>query len=148
MDKCYNCRYQEKWGCQGGCITFSILKNCKNDHIEQQTDVEKISNSQQIPISLAQTVTINRYDIPYKTYVLKNTVTNTEIEINESLRNFIERFDGQKTIREALDMFPLMENLSNQPNPIDTFERTVMRENINNLMIGLLKQGFFTSRTS
>jgi len=93
-------------------------------------------------------VTINRYDIPYKTYVLKNTVTNTEIEINESLRNFIERFDGQKTIREALDMFPLMENLSNQPNPIDTFERTVMRENINNLMIGLLKQGFFTSRTS
>lgn len=141
MDECCECQYQELWACQGGCITYSIMR-----HGERQPDrwlTGEIGDFYQdrMRLGFSEQVVIGRYEIPEESFVLSHLGSGIDIEVDASLKPLWNLLDGQHTVEEVVDR--IMGNGKGQgQSATDDFVRRVREESLHDLLLGLVRQGF------
>jgi MoaA/NifB/PqqE/SkfB family radical SAM enzyme len=141
LDKCYDCPYRTLWQCQGGCTAFSVALNwnsCRSDL--PQKNVEAAGDNSERILALADDVRIDHYTIPRESYVLRNPA-GTSVEVNTSFKNLLDRLDGRRSTRQVLDEFLNAEVGQCDQDHVAVFERQVMEESFNDLLLALRKGG-------
>jgi hypothetical protein len=139
MEKCYGCYYHEKWGCQGGCLTYSILK----DHGQRyEAGIPAGRPAGFVPlrrIALADDVRLTHFDIPKPLYLLRKASTNVEFEVDDTLLPVLPLLDGQHTTDEIIKALPAP---SLGTDELRGFVQQMLSESVPDLLGALLEKGF------
>lgn len=143
LDDCYSCKYRTIWGCQGGCVTFSVekyLSGCKTS--SQKISSDNLPDEDAIPI-LANGVSIRKYEIPRETYVLKNA-NSGEIEIGTALFPLITLLDGRHTIQDIVEVLLQSNHQKESDSVLDNFERQIFEEGYKKLLSGFINENLLS----
>ena len=144
MEKCYTCLYREKWGCQGGCLSYAIMK----DHGERfETHLADPPRNILLPsttFALAEDIRTLYYDIPTTTCVLRKTSTNLEFEVDPAFQYVLPLLDGQHTLADIIAAFPATSSGSEQ---MQVFLKETIDEAIQDLLNALFVRGFLRTNT-
>ncbi len=139
MEKCYACHYRHTWGCQGGCITFSIWKN------KQRLEKKVLSKETEKDVfALAKDVKIEQYNIPRKSYFVVKVSSKESFEISSSFKQLLELLNGQTTIKEVLDKF--FADNKRTTDAVENFTNEIMRENLKEFLVELSHKDFLVTR--
>ena len=140
MDECQTCRYRELWGCQGGCLSYTIQKYGDISH-HGQPDVEGWRDD--AVFALSPDVEVRRYDLPTESIALRRKGTCAETEVNGSLPGLLRLLDGTRPAGLVIDCFA--ENCGSGPEgPIGEFAARETRQAARTLLMELQRQGFIT----
>jgi hypothetical protein len=139
MEKCYDCIYREKWGCQGGCLTYSIARDGGQRYTQPPAQAEKFISKPEYGLSLADDVILMHYDVPRETYLLRNTATGIDFEVDHRLQPLLPLLDGTRNNAELVQCLLGEENRSRS---MQAFMLNVAAESLPDMFSGLIQQGF------
>jgi MoaA/NifB/PqqE/SkfB family radical SAM enzyme len=147
MDDCYQCRYRDLWGCQGGCLTHAVKKHgelsLEDSPGQQAGDGWKPG----VALALSADVEIRRYDLPEESYAIYNRVSGLELEVDASFQPLLRSLNGQYSAREVVDQY--IGNSVQNPqmdNSLTIFTQGALQRGANELLLGLLHQGFLVEQ--
>lgn len=146
MDECYECRYRELWACQGGCLTHAVMK-----HGELSLeDPEALSSDCWKPgavLALSADAEIRRYENPEISYAVYNKVSGLELEVDASYEGLLQALNGRYSAGQVIDRF-IGESTPNSqsPGPLEQLTHDALAQGANELLLGLLQQGFLEQR--
>ena len=76
MQKCWQCAHRERWGCQGGCLSYAIATDGGRRYDRPPSEQERAPlPSPERGIALADAVTLVRYDLPCESYLPSSSDT-------------------------------------------------------------------------
>ena len=105
MEECYTCRYRELWGCQGGCLTYTVMKHgelaVENEPVEPASD----GWQPEVVLALSPNVEIQRYDIPEESYAVYDKASGLEMEVGASFQPLLTMLNGQYSAQQVVDRF-------------------------------------------
>ncbi len=139
LTQCKDCFYREKWGCQGGCLSYTIMKDNGLRYEIGSPDPSEAQVSPGDTYRLADDVKVFFYDLPSKTCILRKTTDNLEIEIDPSFGSVLPMLDGQHRVEEITSATQLSSQVSG---PLQSFIQNVLEENFPNFLHALVLQGF------
>jgi MoaA/NifB/PqqE/SkfB family radical SAM enzyme len=146
MDECYQCRYRERLGCQGGCLAYTILRYgvspVQDSRVCQAGDGWKPGAI----VCLSEDVEIQHYDIPEESYVVYNKISHLEMEIDASFQSLLALLNGQYTAPQVVERFVESNQTPLVQGPIAELSHRTFKEGANNLLLGLLHEGFLVER--
>ena len=85
MDACYECRYRVLWGCQGGCLTYALVRHGSSPAGELPQEGMQIDWQEQATLVLSESARLKHYDLPRESYVLRDQKSGTEVDLDASL---------------------------------------------------------------
>lgn len=139
LEKCASCYYREKWGCQGGCLTYAILQDHGQRYAEAQPEAfEQLADSE-AGLGLADDVRVLHYDLPQPTLLFRKISTNLDLEVQEAFQPVVPLLDGQHTLSEIT---AALSAHAHGADPMQSFMQDVLAENVPDLLKALLGQGF------
>lgn len=146
LEACDHCRLRERWGCQGGCLTYALMK-----HDTEQPDRPSFDGSPYIwqpgaVLALSGDAMVRRYDVPWDQYVVTQRSSGIELQVDPSLSPLWTLLDGEHTAVEVVSAAVAQINGHDMDGPAGTFERRVMAESLNDLLLGLARQGMIVQR--
>lgn len=139
MEQCDHCFYREKWGCQGGCLTYAIMKDHGGRYNAEIPVVRQDSLDPEKVICLADDVRVFHFDIPKSVYLFRKTSANLDFEVNDAFEPILPLLDGQHTLTEIIAAQPIPSTGSGQ---LRQFLQNILAENVPDLLHALLLQGF------
>jgi MoaA/NifB/PqqE/SkfB family radical SAM enzyme len=147
MDACYECRYRVLWGCQGGCLTYALVRHGTGPASELPQEGMQIDWQEQAALVLSDGATLRHYDLPRESYVLKDQESGTEVELDASLGPLWSLLDGKHTARQVVHESVDQCDGRGMRGPVDAFMRHVMAESLSDLLLGLMRQGLISQRS-
>lgn len=144
LPECDDCPHRARWGCQGGCITHSILR-----HKESLPDFtlreEPFGVSKDAFVRLADGATLHRYSLPEDCLVLEGSRNSVQVELNGPLFAPMETMlDGShslgtliRTCRDSLT--------SDDESPLDIFVHEEQARGVEDALVGLIRQGLLVA---
>jgi len=140
LEACYSCYYREKWGCQGGCLTYAIMTDQGQRYsAEATTEAVGKTPDPDLILSLAKDVRVFHYDTPRSSHILRKTSTNLELEVEDIFLTILPLLDGSHPLGEIIST---LATSSSGSDPLQSFMQGVMAENVTELLLALVKQGF------
>jgi MoaA/NifB/PqqE/SkfB family radical SAM enzyme len=146
MDECYQCRYREQWGCQGGCLTFAVMRH---GEMSLESMAAQQSGDEWQPgavLALSQDVEIQQYDIPQKSYSVYNKASGLEMEVDASFQPLLNLLNGHHSAQQVVDRFVESSQNPQLQGPVVAFADRAMKQGANDLLLGLLRRGFLVER--
>ncbi|MEJ2330416.1 MAG: radical SAM protein [Gammaproteobacteria bacterium] len=150
MDECVDCRYRDLWNCQGGCITYAI-RNHEDSAVDTCLADEQVAFLDDgAVVALAEDVDVQRYDIPSECYVLVRRASGLEIELQNSVfERLVALLDGEHTVRDIrANCFSSGNGQTDRETAADNFARQIELESADQLLAGLMRQGFLVERSA
>lgn len=145
LEECGECRYRERWGCQGGCLTFAVMKHGELP-VEDQAAQPAGEWQPAAVLALSPDVEIQRYDVPTDSYSVFNKASGAELEVDASLQPLLNVLDGRHSAEEVVKQYLESTQSSDFQSPLTSFTQEAMKEGANQLLLGLRQQGFVVER--
>ena len=139
LEKCNDCFYREKWGCQGGCLTYAMMKDGGRRFDAKNAMARRDNLNLEQVVSLADDVRVYEYDIPKSVLLLRKTSSNLDFEIDDSFKAILALLDGQHTLNEIVAALPAPEV---GPGQLSVFLQDWMAKSVPDLLHALMQQGF------
>lgn len=139
LEACYTCNYRELWGCQGGCIAFS-MKQAES----AQPRGAGLRWRDEMVLSLADVVSLQKYDLPEPTFVMRNRKTGAQVQLGSSLLSLLHILDGRHTANAIVSSFS-QRTAGTNSDPVTAFEQDVMADGFKDVLLGLLREGFLVA---
>lgn len=146
MDECDQCRYREQWGCQGGCLTFAVMRH---GEMSLESIATRQTNDEWQPgavLALSEDVEIQEYDIPRKTYSVYNKASGLEMEVDASFQPLLGLLNGSHSAQQVVARFAESSQNPLLQGPVAAFADGAMKQGANDLLLGLLHRGFLVER--
>ena len=148
MEECYTCQYRELWGCQGGCLTHTVLK-----HGELAVENEPVAPASdgwqpEAVLALSPNVEIQRYDIPAESYAVYDKASGLEMEVGASFQPLVTMLNGQYSAQQVVDRFAQNDHDPQFHGPVAELTQRALKRGAQDLLLGLLRQGFLVARHS
>jgi hypothetical protein len=145
MDECYTCQYREFWGCQGGCLAFTIMK-----HGELVAGIKPAMSAgdgwqPEAVLTLSPDVEIQRYEIPEESYAVYKPASGLEMEVDASFQPLLALLDGKHSAQDVVDGFVQNGSSPEVDGPLAAFSRRALRQGAQDLLLSLQHQGFLVS---
>jgi hypothetical protein len=141
MEKCYPCPYRQKWGCQGGCLSYAIARDNGqryNPAPEAQAGGDRSCFDPEKCLALADEVTLAHYDVPEPVYFLHNKSTGVDFEVQSNLYPLLPLLDGHHSTPELMEAFTDRTGSGS----LQAFMQGVAAESLPRILSGLVQQGF------
>ena len=106
---------------------------------QQHAEGENTGFNPGYALALADDVTLMRYDVPCETYLLRNTATWVEFELNHNLQHILPLLDGTRNSDELVQCFVGGESGSST---LQNFMQNVASESLSSMFSGMIQQGF------
>ena len=145
LDECERCVYREQWGCQGGCITHSILRHKEKYPNYVLPEPEPLAVSPDAVVQLAQGAELHRYTVPEDCLVLSRKGKSVEVELSASLfAPLTELLDGSHSLAAIVERCrqPVV---GKNETPLDHFENTERARGVEDVLVGLIRQRLLSS---
>jgi len=142
LQECSDCKYRERWQCQGGCLTHTVMKHGELPMDDRPAAQECGGWHPQTVLALSPDVEVQRYDMPAESYSVFNKATGAELEVDASLRPLLTLLNGKYSAHEVVDQYVENANGSGTESELMSFTRDATRNGANELLLGLLQQGF------
>jgi radical SAM protein with 4Fe4S-binding SPASM domain len=146
MDECSECKYRELWACQGGCLTYTIMKHGELTPEETPLQQKRSDWQSGTVLTFSPDVEIQHYDIPKSSYSVLNKVSGLVMEVDSSFEPLIRMLKGQYTAQQVVDRFVDDGRDPQVKGPVAEFSQRTMKQGANDLLRGLLHQGFLVER--
>ena len=143
MEECADCRYRDRWGCQGGCITHAVMKH---GELSLEDKPEANGWQREAVLALSPEVKIQRYDVPAETYSVLNQASGCELEVDAMFQPLLNSLNGHYSAPQVIDRYVESTRNSNFQSPLQAFTEETTRQGANELLLGLLHQGFVVQR--
>jgi MoaA/NifB/PqqE/SkfB family radical SAM enzyme len=145
LDECNSCFYRKQWGCQGGCITHSILrrKDTCPDYLLPEPAPFHVSHD--AGIELAEGAELRRYSVPEDCLVIGQKGQAVEVELSATLFGALAgMLDGSYSLGEIVGRCREAARGSGE-SPLDAFENEEKARGVEDVLIGLVRQGLLTA---
>lgn len=140
LEKCSGCFYREKWGCQGGCLSYMISKDQGQRYAAKaKPGLEPALVEPEYVLGMADDVRIFHYDYPQSSLLLRKMAVNLDLEVQEVFQPVIPLLDGQHTLAEIMAAFS---GSPHRSDPLHAFMNDVVSESVPEFLQALLRQGF------
>jgi radical SAM family protein/4Fe-4S single cluster protein len=154
MDECYTCRYREQWECQGGCLSFAVMK-----HGELALEKPPGKESEKVPaqpggdgwkpaaiLAFSPNVEIQHFDLPEDSYAVFDKASGVEMEVGASFQPLLGLLNGQYSAQEVVDRFVGDGWNSPLQGPVAALAERAMKQGAQELLTSLLHRGFLVER--
>jgi MoaA/NifB/PqqE/SkfB family radical SAM enzyme len=149
LEACTDCRYRDRWHCQGGCLTHTVMKYgelvAEIEPAQQPGDGWKPGTA----LALSPDVLVRRFDMPEESYAVTNRVTGMELEVDASFAPLLGCLDGHHSPGEIIDRY--LGN-SSQPAPslnsLHAMTKAALRQGANELLHNMLQQELIVERVA
>jgi sulfatase maturation enzyme AslB (radical SAM superfamily) len=145
LDECDGCRYRECWGCQGGCITHSLLRHrdVYPDGILPEDEFLTVEDG--AVLGLAEGAQVKRYARPHDCFILTHRQGGVEVEVDGTVFAAVEPLlNGRLTLGQIREVC-LSQGPSADASPLDAFVHQERVRGIEDLLVGLVRQGFLST---
>ena len=139
LEKCTTCFYRTKWGCQGGCLSYAMMKDGGRRYDAGNCEARVDILARQQAISLADDVHLFHFDIPKSVTLLRRPTANLDFELDDALQPILPLLDGRLTVDEIITVLSAP---SAGTDPLRDFMQMTLAENLPALLRALLQQGF------
>ena len=146
MDECRECRYRERWGCQGGCLTHTIMRYGEPAVKESPAQAEGNGWQPGAILALAENVLMQHFDIPDESYIVYDQGSGLEIEVDKSFQPLLALLDGQHSAEQIVEHYVASNQSQEVEGLVAAFASKALREGANDLLLGLRHQGFLVER--
>jgi MoaA/NifB/PqqE/SkfB family radical SAM enzyme len=146
MEECADCRYRDRWGCQGGCITHAVMKHGELPLDDKPAQPAGDGWRPGAVLALSPQVEIQHYDVPAESYAVLNTASGFELEVDASFQPLLNSLNGQYSAQQVIDRYVESAQGSAFQSPLASFTQEATRKGANELLLGLLHQGFVVER--
>jgi len=150
LDECETCSYRERWRCQGGCLTHTVMKHGElslEDAPGLCGTATRTGLEDGAVLALDEDVIIRRYDMPEESFAIFNRKSGLELEVDACFQPLLGYLDGSCTVRDVIDRY--LRNGGQDPSPgngLGKLTQSALRQGVNDLLQGLLQQGFLVAR--
>jgi len=141
MEECDTCPYRERWGCQGGCLSYTILKHGENACAAAETRPDGYRDD--VRFALSPELEVRRYDLPAESVALRRRGTREEIELDGPLQKLLPVLDGRHLGSELVDRLA-GDELQESDGPVAEFAKRASRQAARGLLAELQRQGVIT----
>jgi sulfatase maturation enzyme AslB (radical SAM superfamily) len=140
MNECYTCEWQKLWGCQGGCLTHTVVKY--GEFPVEAQPAEPPSNGWQpnAVLALSPDVEVHRYDIPEESCAVYDRASGLEFEVGASFQSLLLMVNGQNSLKQVVDRFARKENPEPE-GPVAELAQRALRKGAQDLLLELLHRG-------
>lgn len=147
MDECHECQYRELWNCQGGCLTHAVMKHGELSLESQATQESAKGWKPGAVLALSSDAEIRRYDMPEVSYAVYNKASGLELEVDASFEPLLRSLSGQYSAQQVVDQYVDSDDQNPQnDNALKELTQAVLKQSANELLSGLLHQGFVVER--
>jgi MoaA/NifB/PqqE/SkfB family radical SAM enzyme len=145
MDECDRCPYRDLWGCQGGCLTYTVMK-----HGELSPDKPAVAPADGWQpgaiLSLSPQVRVQHYDLPEDSYAVYEPASGLEMEVGASFRPLLNMLHGEYTGQDIVDRFAADGDHPDAGGPVAAFAQRALKKSAQELLLSLLHRGFLVAR--
>ncbi|MGA2262786.1 MAG: radical SAM protein [Acidobacteriota bacterium] len=145
LDECHQCRYREVWGCQGGCLSYTILKHGDMAYGTEPAGADGWRDD--AILALSPGVEIERYDLPVESFAVRHKGSRVEMEVDASLHTLLEMLDGTRPAGQVIERFAERGIDPKIDGPVAEFAARATQQAARNLLLELRRQGFIEPRT-
>jgi hypothetical protein len=139
VEQCQTCYYREKWGCQGGCLSYAIMKDHGQRYVAEASDARPVTLDPELALCLAEDVRVYYYDTPKPVCLLRSLSLNLDFEIDDAFQPVLPLLDGQHNLDEIIAALPASSSASSL---LRDFMQGVLAERVPDFLQALLRQGF------
>lgn len=144
LEQCNACYYREKWGCQGGCLTYAMMQDGGARYASIQPEPTGAALDLERVLCLAEDVRVFHYDLPRPSILFRKTSANLDFAIDDSFAPVMPLLEGGHTLDEILAALPAPNGGSQ---PLQAFLKDMLAETVPDLLGVLLQQGFLEQRS-
>ncbi len=144
LAECESCHHRELWNCQGGCLAYTVAKH---GELSPQQCVQQPDSDGWKPRALldwSPDVRIRRYDMPKASCEIFNKLSG--MEVDASFQPLLDALNGQHSASEIVDRYIGSLHNAKINSDLEAITQTVMRQSANELLLGMLHQGFLVER--
>lgn len=146
-EECRECKLRERWSCQGGCITYSLIKHPERVAVKPPESARPGLDSEAF-LRVAGGVVVKRYDLPRDCFVLSQEPGGLELELEGARFAPLESLlDGSRTAGEIRELCA-GGNGGPEGSPLDAFVDRIETEGYEALLAGMLEHGFLEQSPS
>jgi len=146
LDECQLCKYRELWGCQGGCLTFTVNRYGEPALEEARVQPQGEDWKPGTVLAFSPDVEITHYDIPVDSYVVHNKLSGLEMEVDASFQPLLTMLDGRYSAQELVERFVENGNSSQSQGVLADFVNKATKRCVTELLSGMLHRGFVVER--
>ncbi len=146
LEACHNCRYRDQWGCQGGCLTYALMKHDTRRPDSLSLEGTSSDLRPRAVLALSDDVRVRHYDVPRELCVLSQQSSGIELEIGPSFVPLLMLLDGKHIAAEIVGDAAARIDGHEMDGPAGIFMRQVMEESLNDFLLGLMRQGMIVQR--
>ena len=84
LEQCSDCYYREKWGCQGGCLTYAMMQDGGARYAAKPPEPVGVTLDPERALCLAEDVRVFHYDLPRPSILFRKTSANLDFAIDKS----------------------------------------------------------------
>jgi radical SAM protein with 4Fe4S-binding SPASM domain len=148
MEECSTCQYRELWGCQGGCLTYTVMKHGELAVVNKPAEPASDGWQPGVVLALSPNVEIERYDIPEESYAVYDKTSGLEMEVGVSFQPLLTMLNGQYSAQQVVDRFAQNGQNLQPEGPLAVFAQLALKQAAQDLLLGLLHQGFLVVRNT
>jgi len=150
IDECYTCRYRELWECQGGCLSFAVMKH---GELALEKPLETPPAQPQgdgwnpfAVLALSPDVEVQHYDLPEDSFAVFDKKSGLEMEVGASFQPLLNLLNGQYSAQEVVDRFAGCGPKPQSEGLVTAFAEGALKQGAQELLTGMLHQGFLVEQ--
>jgi hypothetical protein len=146
MDECGPCPHREKWGCQGGCLSYTILKHGECRQEQPASDPLSASWNPDAILTLHPQAEFHVNDLPQPCCTIIRKDSSLQMNLPQSFAKILPLLNGGYQAQKVLDR--LLDSLQERDieGPVADFAKSAIREGSRELLLGMVRQGFAIER--
>lgn len=145
LHECNDCPHRRRWGCQGGCITHSILRHKERCPEFVLPEEDPFQVSKDALVRLADGTTLRRYSVPDDCLVLEGSADGVQVELSGSLFAPVETMlDGSHSLGTIIRSCQNTQT-NGEESPLDLFVNEEQVRGVEDALIGLIRQGLLVA---
>jgi len=146
MDECQECQYRKLWGCQGGCLSYTILRHGELALEPAPAPQPGDGWQPEAVLGLSPEVEVQHYDMPRDSYTVYHRGSGLEMEVDASFQPLLSLLNGKYSAQQVADQFAESNRNPEVEGPVADFAARALKEGAKDLLLGLLHQGFVVER--
>ena len=146
LDECDRCPYRKEWGCQGGCLSYTILKHGDAVPFEAAADASPGEWRPSDILALHPEAEVCSYDIPDLRSVVTRRSADIQMTLDRSFIPLLTFLDGAHSSQDVLNSFLDSGGDRRMRGPVEAFATKAMEDGAKKLLLGMLHRGLLTRR--
>ncbi len=149
LEKCGTCDLRALWGCQGGCLSYTIARY--GAHAAGESSAGACAGPAPLPdtrIAIAPDVTVRTHELPQTCFSIVRNGSAGPIEVGAAFAGVLKLLDGTRSASEIAAAFVESTAPGDGTSSVTRFVRRAASDGVHQLLAAMRSQGIIVERTA